>query len=400
MRDSSTGWVRIDWQAERDRIDLAEVAASLLGPPHGRRGSEGRLLWWSCPLGTHEDRNPSFCVDPVKRRWRCFGCGEHGDVATLLMKLQGMTFPEAVSYLTGGPALPWIARPRRKSFPRTEAAPPPDRPKGMPEADALALVREAAARLWSLDGSDALAHLTGRRLLSPETIRAARLGVIVEPLSLPGRPRGIVIPWFEGERLALVKLRQPEGRTPKYRETFRDRPSLYPGRLAIRTGRPLVIVEGEFDALLLGQELAELAAVVTLGSASGRPDPGILGTMLPAAPWIIATDRDAAGEKAAAGWPDQSRRVRPPAPFKDWTEARQGGVDLRRWWSDYLGGEVAPSLFSWKELAGWRWGRADADPSPGIVIDSPREGDESAYPSISMMRQLAPGADSMRQSGL
>ncbi len=84
-------------------------------------------------------------------------------------------------------------------------------------------------------------------------------------------------------------------------------------------------MEGEFDALCLGEALGELAAVVTLGSASARPGPGILGPMLPAVLWFIATDADEAGDKAAAGWPARARRVRPPEPFKDWTEAHQGG---------------------------------------------------------------------------
>ena len=67
---------RADWQAVRDTIDLAEVATRLLGPAPGRRGERGRRLWWNCPL--HEDRNPSFCVDPGKAWWNCFGCGEMG----------------------------------------------------------------------------------------------------------------------------------------------------------------------------------------------------------------------------------------------------------------------------------------------------------------------------------
>ena len=88
--------------------------------------------------------------------------------------------------------------------------------------------------------------------------------------------RGVVIPWFDGDRLALVKIRQPEGIKPKYIEAYRDRPRIFPDPAVIEPGRPLVIVEGEFDALLLGQELRDLAAVVTLGSASSRPDPAIL----------------------------------------------------------------------------------------------------------------------------
>jgi hypothetical protein len=128
-----------------------------------------------------------------------------------------------------------------------------------------------------------------------------------------------------------------------------------------------VVVEGEFDALALGEALGELAAVVTLGSASQRPGPGILGRMLAAAPWFVATDRDEAGDTAAAGWPARARRVRPPEPFKDWTEARQGGVDLSRWWTDILAGIDRPPLFTWPELSRMRWDGADEAPG----IDNP-----------------------------
>ncbi len=47
---------RIDWNAIRDRIDLARVATALLGPAPGRRGERGRRLWWRCPF--HEDQQP------------------------------------------------------------------------------------------------------------------------------------------------------------------------------------------------------------------------------------------------------------------------------------------------------------------------------------------------------
>src|SRR4051794_41014069 len=85
-----TGGRRADWKTERGRIDLAEVATRLLGPAPGRRGERGPKLWWCCPL--HRDRNPSFCVEPGKPWWRCYGCGESGDAATLVMRLKGMGF--------------------------------------------------------------------------------------------------------------------------------------------------------------------------------------------------------------------------------------------------------------------------------------------------------------------
>ncbi|HKM55212.1 MAG TPA: toprim domain-containing protein [Isosphaeraceae bacterium] len=239
---------------------------------------------------------------------------------------------------------------------------------------ALALLTEAATSLWTPEGTETLAYLHGRGLRD-ETIRAARLGW-TPGVMIPTREgdrcyqaRGVVIPWLDGDRLALVKIRQPEGREPKYAEAFRDRPRVYPDPAVIEPGRPLVVVEGEFDALLLGQEFRDLAAVVTLGSASSRPDLAARSEMLAAAPWYIATDADEAGDKAADGWPAVARRVRPPVLFKDWTEAAQPGVNLRCWWLHRLGGTEA----LWNGLAGWRWGPARDDPSPGVIIDKTDE---------------------------
>jgi hypothetical protein len=146
------------------------------------------------------------------------------------------------------------------------------------------------------------------------------------------------------------------------------------GPSVVRPGKPLVIVEGEFDCLLLAQELADLAAVVTLGSASIRPEGPTHLAMLPAPVWYVANDADEAGDKAASRWPARARRVRPPAPCKDWTEAFQYPINLRRWWTDRLGGIEAPALSSWEELASRRWGPAIGDPDPGIVIDRPARG--------------------------
>jgi hypothetical protein len=259
----------------------------------------------------------------------------------------------------------------------------------MPLKAALALVADAEAWMWSPEGKDALAYLTGSRGLHGATIRAARLGVtpgVLIPKKGGGTysARGIVIPWYDGDRLALVKIRQPDRDRPKYVEAFRDRPTLYPGPEAILVGRPLVIVEGEFDARLLGQELDGLAGVVTAGgTGSTKPEPAIRSRMRVASSWFLATDADDAGDKAAARWEGtRARRVRPPEPFKDWTEARQAGVDLRRWWADRLG--VPFPSYSWESLAGWRWGPAAADPSLGLVIDQPAPGHNSRE------RQLAP----------
>ena len=50
-----------------------------------------------CPF--HPDRRPSFHVSPTKNICKCFSCGEGGPPASFLMKLEKMTFPEALRYL-------------------------------------------------------------------------------------------------------------------------------------------------------------------------------------------------------------------------------------------------------------------------------------------------------------
>ena len=149
-------------------------------------------------------------------------------------------------------------------------------------------------------------------------------------------------------------------RPPKYLEAYRSNPLLYPGPEAVRPGRALVITEGEFDALLLAQELGDAVGVVTLGSASNGPDLPIRdGLLLPAPRWFVSLDADEAGDRAAASWQSFacSRRVRPPIG-KDWTDAQAGGLNLSRWWGDILAGNPAPPLFTPVELASWRWGPA------------------------------------------
>ncbi len=157
---------------------------------------------------------------------------------------------------------------------------------------------------------------------------------------------GVTIPWFDRDRLTLVKIRRPKGSTPRYAEAFRDRPEVFPSMESIRPGLPLVIVEGEFDAMLLGQELAGLACVITTGSASNGPSSRIKLAALASPRWFAATDADPAGDKAAAEWPARAIRVRPPEG-KDWTDAHKAGIDLRRWWVE----ERFPDEFDRQERA-------------------------------------------------
>jgi DNA primase len=50
-----------------------------------------------CPF--HSEKGPSFTVDEDKQLFHCFGCGVGGDVFTLVMEKENLSFPEALSYL-------------------------------------------------------------------------------------------------------------------------------------------------------------------------------------------------------------------------------------------------------------------------------------------------------------
>lgn len=78
------------------RIDLADLISS-----YGiqlRRSSGGYVA--CCPF--HNEKTPSFHIQPDKGYYHCFGCGESGDCIKFVQKQEGMSFIEAVKKLAAG----------------------------------------------------------------------------------------------------------------------------------------------------------------------------------------------------------------------------------------------------------------------------------------------------------
>jgi len=146
-------------------------------------------------------------------------------------------------------------------------------------------------------------------------------------------PRGIVIPWLNGEFVDAVKVHRPMGQPKLITVEGSRRNRIYPNRTAIMTGKPLVIAACEIDALLLGQELGEFAPVVTFDCGNGRPSSRALSAMLRAFPWVIAHGADDEDKRSVGDWlalSDRSVRVLPPGGKRqDWSEVYRSGLDLR-----------------------------------------------------------------------
>lgn len=76
----------------RARADIVEIIGETVVLKRSGRNFTGL-----CPF--HQERTPSFNVNPERQIFRCFGCGEGGDVFSFLMKAHNQTFPEALKSL-------------------------------------------------------------------------------------------------------------------------------------------------------------------------------------------------------------------------------------------------------------------------------------------------------------
>jgi len=80
----------------KQRAPIEEIVRGRV--PELRRS--GKLFEACCPF--HEEKTPSFKVDPTKGTWHCYGaCGDGGDVISFVMTSYGVEFKEAVEILAG-----------------------------------------------------------------------------------------------------------------------------------------------------------------------------------------------------------------------------------------------------------------------------------------------------------
>ncbi len=80
----------------KDRIRTAVDIIDLVGS-YVQLRRQGANFVGLCPF--HEDRRPSFNVNPNRQTWKCWVCDKGGDIFSFLMEKERITFPEAIQML-------------------------------------------------------------------------------------------------------------------------------------------------------------------------------------------------------------------------------------------------------------------------------------------------------------
>ncbi len=153
-----------------DKVKILEAAqiADVVGAfvPLKKRGANYIGL---CPF--HNEKTPSFNVNPARGIFKCFGCGEGGDSVSFLMKHEHYTYPEA---------LRWLAERYHIHIEETEAT--PEEKAAQSERDRVFHVNEFAQKYFqNLLFNDEQGRSTGlsyfeERCLREDTIRKWGLG--------------------------------------------------------------------------------------------------------------------------------------------------------------------------------------------------------------------------------
>src|SRR5579884_4482725 len=80
-------------------LEAVKAAADLVAVVEERTSlrKQGARLVGRCPF--HEERTPSFSVNPATGLYHCFGCHKGGDVISFVRETQGLDFTGAIEWL-------------------------------------------------------------------------------------------------------------------------------------------------------------------------------------------------------------------------------------------------------------------------------------------------------------
>jgi DNA primase len=236
----------------RNRINIVDLVSEYI-----TLKKAGRNYLGSCPF--HKEKTPSFTVNAEKQIYHCFGCGEGGNAFSFLMKINNMTFPEAVRHLAGklGVPLPsWEFTPEEKSR--------QDLRESLHRVNQLA-ADYYAKTLRSAAGSAGRGYLD-KRMIKPEIIETFRLGYAPEGWrNLRDHLQREKVPLKHAEQAGLLVSRKDGDYYDRFRgrlmfpiEDINGNVIAFGGRI-IGEGEPKYLNSPESSAYVKGRNLYGLA---------------------------------------------------------------------------------------------------------------------------------------------
>ncbi|MGV1100452.1 DNA primase [Thiovibrio sp. JS02] len=309
-------------QIIKETADIAEVIGE-----HVNLRRAGTNLKGLCPF--HSEKTPSFTVNPDRKTYHCFGCGEGGDVITFMMNFHRFSFAEALKEL---------ARKYNIALPEK-----PLNPQELDKArkrEALHAANEKAAEIFhrhllSEPGAQIARDYLQKRGIPREITEEFRLGFAPDSWNFLGnalakekippdtaKDAGLLVPKEKGgfydrfRNRVMFPIYGPTGRPigfggrilddgqPKYMNSpesvifdkGRTLFGMYQNREHIRQARICIVVEGNFDLLSLVVHGVR-NVVAPLGTALTQAHVRALKGYSDEA--ILLFDGDQAGVKAA-----------------------------------------------------------------------------------------------------
>lgn len=300
----------------RERLSIVDVV--------GRRVplvKKGQNYWGCCPF--HNEKTPSFSVNEDKGFYHCFGCGEHGDIISFIMKSENVDFKTAITELA---AQAGLKMPDYKPKPAAQVE----------REESYYQIMETACdiyqkKLYEPEGNIALNYIRNRGF-TDDMIKKYRIGyapknnIIANKfinskqdnlLSTGMCRRGeygmydffrdkLMFPIFNAHnQIVAFSGRSLDGSEPKYinttdTELFHKRKTIFGfnfARDAIHRANRSIVVEGQIDAIQM-QCHGFPETVAPLGTALTEDHIAILCKANRNI--VFCFDGDAAGQKAAA----------------------------------------------------------------------------------------------------
>jgi len=299
----------------RQRLSIVDVVSRRV--PLVKRGQN---FWGCCPF--HNEKTPSFSVSEDKGFYHCFGCGEHGDIISFVMKSENVDFKTAISELAdmAGIKMPEIKQKSKQQIENEE--------NYIKIVDASSKIYQDL--LYTESGKIALDYIK-KRGFSDDMIKKYRIGyapknniisakfsnVNNEKLLATGLVRvgnygvydffrdKLMFPIFNAHnQIVAFSGRSLDGSEPKYintsdTELFHKRQTIFGfnfARDAIHRNNRSIVVEGQIDAIQM-QNHGFCETVAPLGTALTEDHIAILCKSNRNI--VFCFDGDNAGQKAA-----------------------------------------------------------------------------------------------------